>query len=128
MPTLVPNPGSPTVTQGNLPNQEYDALRTLGLSRVMLGHEIRSLKIRVSVVRLTANQLLLILALRADSLRSSVLIRIANWFGAGCHSICVSLPDRRPGVPAARNTIASEPVPGPSGAHSQRIELRGREL
>ena len=53
VPTLVPNPTSTTVTQGNLPRQGSDALRAPGLSWVILDREIRSLKIRVSVVRLT---------------------------------------------------------------------------
>jgi hypothetical protein len=52
VPTLVPKPGSPTVTQGNLPSHNSDALRSVGLPWVMLDHEIRSLKIRVSVVPL----------------------------------------------------------------------------
>ncbi len=52
VPTLVPKPGSPTVTQGNLSNQESDAIRALGLPWVMLNRDICLLKIRVSVVRL----------------------------------------------------------------------------
>ena len=60
VPTLVPKPGSPTVTQGNLPSHVIAALPALGLRQVMLDHEICSLKIRVSVVRWTrfARQLL----------------------------------------------------------------------
>ena len=53
MPTLVPKPGSPTVTQEQLPGRKSDALRALGLPWVTLDHEICSLKIRVLVVRLT---------------------------------------------------------------------------
>ena len=53
VPTLVPKPGSPTVTQGNLPESEFTALRALELPWVTSGHEICSLKIRVSVVRWT---------------------------------------------------------------------------
>jgi hypothetical protein len=48
VPILVPKPGSPTVTQGNLPGGEIYANRALGLPRVMLDCEICSLKIRVS--------------------------------------------------------------------------------
>jgi len=51
VPTLVPKPGSPTVTQGNLPDRKSDALRALALSWVMLDCETRGLKIRVSVVQ-----------------------------------------------------------------------------
>jgi len=47
VPTLVPKPGSSTVTQGNLPSYEIDELRALGLPWVMLDREICSLKIRV---------------------------------------------------------------------------------
>ena len=47
MPTLVPKPGSPTVTQGNLQWRESDALRALVLSWVMMDRESCSLKIRV---------------------------------------------------------------------------------
>ena len=50
VPTLVPKPGSPNVTQGNLPSHGFAALGALGLPWVMLDREIRSLKIRVSVV------------------------------------------------------------------------------
>ena len=52
VPTLVPKPGSPTVTQGNLRCKEPAALRALESSWVMLDREICLLKIRVSVVRL----------------------------------------------------------------------------
>ena len=48
VPTAVPKPGSPTVTQGNLTLQNFAALRSLGLPQVTLGCEIYSLKIRVS--------------------------------------------------------------------------------
>jgi hypothetical protein len=54
VPTLVPKPGSPTVTQQNLPGYEIEATRALGLPWVTSGHEICSLKIRVSVVDLLA--------------------------------------------------------------------------
>ena len=50
VPVLVPKPGSPTVTQEHLPGRKSDALRALGLSWFMLDSEVRSLKIRVSVV------------------------------------------------------------------------------
>jgi len=46
--TLVPKPGSPTVTQEHLPGHEIAAIRVLGLPWVMLDSECRSLKIRVS--------------------------------------------------------------------------------
>ena len=49
---MVPKPGSPTVTQEHLPESEFTALRSVGLRWVTQGHEICSLKIRVSVVRL----------------------------------------------------------------------------
>ena len=48
VPTLVPNPGSPAVTQEYLPRRESDALPALGLSSVMLDRKICLLKIRVS--------------------------------------------------------------------------------
>ena len=51
VPTLVPKPGSPTVTQEHLPGHEIAAIRVLGLPWVMLDSECRSLKIRVSVVQ-----------------------------------------------------------------------------
>ena len=51
VPTSVPNLGSPTVTQENLPDRKPDALHALGLFWVMLSGEICSLKIRVSVAR-----------------------------------------------------------------------------
>ncbi len=51
VPTLVPKPGSSTVTQEHLRIRESDALRALGLSRVMMNRKICSLKIRVSMVR-----------------------------------------------------------------------------
>ncbi len=53
VPTLMPKPGSATAMQENVPGRKSDALRALGLPRVMLDHKIYSLKIRVSVVRLT---------------------------------------------------------------------------
>ena len=52
MPTLVPKPASPAVTQQQLPSSKSAALRAFGLAWVTLDHEICSLKIRVSVVRL----------------------------------------------------------------------------
>jgi hypothetical protein len=51
VPTLVPKPRSPTVTQGNLPSHESATKRYGGLSKIMPDSEICSLKIRVSVVR-----------------------------------------------------------------------------
>ena len=51
VPTLVPKPGSPTVTQENLRGYEIARLRVLESPWVMLDREICSLKIRVSVVR-----------------------------------------------------------------------------
>ena len=51
VPTLVPKPGSPTVTQEHLPSRKSDALRFLGLPWVMLDREIYLLKIRVSAVQ-----------------------------------------------------------------------------
>ena len=59
VPTLVPKPGSPIVTQEHLAGCKSDAHRALGISWVMLDHEIGALKIRVSVVTapfLTAHQ------------------------------------------------------------------------
>ena len=53
VPTLVPKPASPTVTQEHLPRHEFTALRSVRSPWVMLDREICSLKIRVSVVRLT---------------------------------------------------------------------------
>jgi hypothetical protein len=53
VPTLVPKQGSSGVTEEHLPESEFTALRALELAWVMLDREIRSLKIRVSVVRLT---------------------------------------------------------------------------
>jgi hypothetical protein len=50
VPTLVPEPGLPDVTQANLTPQNFAALHALGLSQVTLGCEIYSLNIRVSVV------------------------------------------------------------------------------
>ena len=52
-PTLVPKPGSPTVTQEHLPGRKSDTFRALGLPWVMLSRETGQLKIRVSVLRLT---------------------------------------------------------------------------
>jgi hypothetical protein len=52
VPTLVPKPGPPTVTQEHLPGHETDALRSFGLPWVTLDREICSLKSRVSVARL----------------------------------------------------------------------------
>ena len=51
VPTLVPKPGSLTVTQGNLTRIEFPEARYLRCSWSTLDNEIRSLKIRVSVVR-----------------------------------------------------------------------------
>ncbi len=50
VPTLVPNPGSPTVTQGNLPGREFTSKCSVALPWVTLDRDICSLKIRVSVV------------------------------------------------------------------------------
>ena len=50
VPTLVSKPGSPTVTQENLTLKKITVKRPLGLSQVMVGCEICSLKIRVSGV------------------------------------------------------------------------------
>jgi hypothetical protein len=47
VPTLMPKPGLPTVTQAHLPARKSGALPALGLSWVMLDSEICSLKIRV---------------------------------------------------------------------------------
>jgi len=49
VPTLVPKPRSPTVTQENLPCRKSDALSALGRSQVTLDREVYSLKIRMSV-------------------------------------------------------------------------------
>jgi hypothetical protein len=49
VPTLVPKPGSSTVTQEHLPARKSGALPALGLFWVMLDSEICSLKIRMSV-------------------------------------------------------------------------------
>ena len=46
VPTLVPKPRSPTVTQENLPGRKSEALRSLRLSQITLDPEIRSQKIR----------------------------------------------------------------------------------
>ncbi len=51
VPTLVPNPGSPTVTQGNLPGHEFISKRSVVLPWVTLDREICSLKIRVCRTR-----------------------------------------------------------------------------
>ena len=67
VPTLVPKPGSPTVTQAKLTGHESTALRVLALLWLRSGREICSLKIRVSVVRLMERQLRC-----PDSLRKSV--------------------------------------------------------
>ncbi len=51
VPILVPEPGSPTVTQGNPPGHEFTPKRSVALPSVTLDREICSLKIRVSGVR-----------------------------------------------------------------------------
>lgn len=50
MRTLVPKPKPPPVAQGNLPSQEFTGKRAFGLSQVTSDREIRSPKIRVSVL------------------------------------------------------------------------------
>ena len=44
VPTIVPKPRSPAVTQENLPGHESDALRSVTSPWVTLDREIRSLK------------------------------------------------------------------------------------
>lgn len=51
VPTLVPKPESPIVTQDNLARRKSGAPGALGLSQVTLDREFRSLKIRLSVVQ-----------------------------------------------------------------------------
>ena len=50
VPTLVPEPGSPTITQGNLTRIEFAEVRYVGCSWVTLSCCFSVLKIRVSVV------------------------------------------------------------------------------
>ena len=50
VPTLVPKPASPTVTQEHLPGRKSAAKRSIASPWVTLSFEICSLKIRVSVV------------------------------------------------------------------------------
>ena len=51
VPTLVPKPGSPNVTQEHVPGYKSDALSSVRSPWVTLDREICSLKIRVSLVQ-----------------------------------------------------------------------------
>ena len=82
VPSLVPKPGSPTVTQGKLPCQKSTRIRHGGLSQAAHGREICLLKIRVSGVRLTRiGSGRFSPSLRSG--RSALLIRFANRSTSG---------------------------------------------
>lgn len=57
VPTLVPKPASPTVTQENPTIYKFTVLRALGLPCVTSGHAICSLKIRMSVPKMRGRRL-----------------------------------------------------------------------
>jgi hypothetical protein len=82
---MVPKPVSPAVTQVHLTIRKIVAIRSVALPWVMWDCQFCPLKIRVSVVRLTAGRMRPLPSLRSGNYAS--LAGFAGWSAPGHHLI-----------------------------------------